>query len=289
MNEKRLSRQVILPGGTEVPAIGQGTWFLGERAGMAAQEQEALQAGIEAGMTLIDTAEMYGSGRAESLIGRTIAGMNREDLFLVSKVYPHNAGRKQIFKSCMASMERMGTDYLDLYLLHWRGGIPLSETVACMEQLKKEGKIRRWGVSNFDTDDMEELWSVPGGRNCAVNQVLYHVASRGIEYELLPWKREHGVPQMAYCPLAQGGDLRRGLLENRVLKEIAQAHEASVTQILLAFVLRDGSTIAIPRTGRKEHAVENAQAESIVLTEAELAAIDREFPAPDYKEPLDIV
>ncbi len=284
-----MERQVHLADGTVVPCIGQGTWFLGERKDSQVREQEALTAGIQEGMTLIDTAEMYGSGKAELLVGRTIKGMDRSRLFLVSKVYPHNAGRKNIFKSCMASLERMGTDYLDLYLLHWRGGVPLSETVACMEKLKKEGKIRRWGVSNFDTDDMEELWSVPGGRNCAVNQVLYHVASRGIEYDLLPWMREHKVALMAYCPLAQAGELRRGLLENQALRQIADRHRAAAAQVLLAFAVRDGSTIAIPRTGRKEHALENAAAAGIVLTEEELAMIDREFPAPARKVHLDIV
>lgn len=284
-----MNRMVTLPDGAKVPALGQGTWFLGEQKAKAAQEQEALTAGIHAGMTLLDTAEMYGSGKAEELIGRTIAGMDRGSLFLVSKVYPHNAGRKNIFKSCMASMQRMGVDYLDLYLLHWRGGIPLSETVACMEQLKKEGKIRRWGVSNFDTADMEELWSVPNGEKCAVNQVLYHAASRGIEYDLLPWMREHHVPLMAYCPLAQGGDLRRGLYQNAVLNQIAAAHQATVSQVLLAFVLRGGDTIAIPRTGKAAHALENAGADRLVLTEEELSRIDREFPAPRRKVCLDIV
>lgn len=284
-----MNRQVRLPDGTAVPAVGQGTWFLGEQKPLFGQEKEALTAGIEAGMTLIDTAEMYGNGKAEHLIGSTIAGMNRSGLFLVSKVYPHNAGRKNIFKSCMASLERLGTDYLDLYLLHWRGGIPLEETVACMEQLKKEGKIRRWGVSNFDTAEMKELWSVPDGKNCAVNQVLYHVASRGIEYDLLPWMREHHVPLMAYCPLAQGGDLHCGLYENPVLKKIAASHEASVSQVLLAFVLRDGSTIAIPRSSRKEHTLDNAGVGKVVLTADELAVIDKEFPAPTRKVYLDIV
>lgn len=284
-----MKHMVTLPDGTAVPAIGQGTWFLGERTSAAEQEKQALTAGIGAGMTLIDTAEMYGSGKAETLIGKTIADKKREELFIVSKVYPHNAGRKNIFKSCMASMNRMGVDYLDLYLLHWRGGIPLAETVACMEQLKKEGKIRRWGVSNFDTDDMEELWSVPNGKNCAVNQVLYHVASRGIEYDLLPWMREHHVPLMAYCPLAQGGDLKRGLYEHPVLKQIAANHQATVTQILLAFVLRDGDVIAIPRTGKADHALENAAADAVVLTAEELAMIDRVFPAPTRKVWLEMV
>lgn len=284
-----MEREVCLSDGTKVPCIGQGTWFLGEHRDRIQREQEALTAGINAGMTLIDTAEMYGGGKAELLIGRTIKGIDRNSLFLVSKVYPQNAGRKNIFKSCMASLERMGTDYLDLYLLHWRGGIPLSETVACMEQLKKEGKIRRWGVSNFDTEDMEELWAVPGGKNCAVNQVLYHVASRGIEYDLLPWMRRNKVPLMAYCPLAQAGSLRRGLYENQVLKQIAENHGATISQVLLAFAVRDGSTIAIPRTGRKEHTMENAKAVQVILTEEELAVIDKEFPAPSRKVYLDIV
>lgn len=284
-----MKHMVTLPDGTVVPAIGQGTWFLGEKKAALEEEKQALLSGIDAGMTLIDTAEMYGSGKAEELIGKTIAGKKREELFIVSKVYPHNAGRKNIFKSCMASMDRMGVDHLDLYLLHWRGGIPLAETVACMEQLKKEGKIRRWGVSNFDTDDMEELWSVPNGKNCAVNQVLYHVASRGIEYDLLPWLREHNVPLMAYCPLAQGGDLKRGLYENPILNQIAKNHQASVSQILLAFVLRGGDVIAIPRTGKAEHALENAAADAIILTAEELAMIDRAFPAPKRKVWLEMV
>lgn len=282
-------RRVLLSDGTEVSAIGQGTWYLGEHRDSMAREQEALRAGIESGMTLIDTAEMYGNGKAELLIGRTMEGMDRSRLFLVSKVYPHNAGRKQIFKSCMDSLKRMGTDYLDMYLLHWRGGIPLSETVACMEQLKKEGKIRRWGVSNFDTDDMEELWEVPGGKNCAVNQVLYHMGSRGIEYDLLPWMRDHKVTLMAYCPLAQAGELRRGLYESQTLNAVAQAHKATVSQILLAFAVRDGKTIAIPRSGRKEHTLENGAAAGVVLTEEELRVIEREFPGPTRKTYLDIV
>ena len=284
-----MDRTVQLPDGTFVPAIGQGTLFLGENKSHLEQEKQALLAGIQQGMTLIDTAEMYGEGKAEELVGRTIQGLDRSRLFLVSKVYPHHAGRRNIFRSCMASLERMGTDYLDLYLLHWRGGIPLSETVACMEQLKKEGKIRRWGVSNFDTDDMKELWSVPYGTNCAVNQVLYHAASRGIEYDLLPWMREHGVPVMAYCPLAQGGDLKRGLYESPVLNEIAKAHKATVSQVLLAFAIRDGQVIAIPRSSSAAHTVENGTAAGLILTEEELAQIDKAYPAPVGKVYLDIV
>lgn len=284
-----MDRAVTLPDGTKVPAIGQGTWFLGERRNRWEQEKETLLTGIEHGMTLIDTAEMYGDGKAEELVGAAIRGLDRSSLFLVSKVYPHNAGRKNIFRSCTDSLKRMGTDYLDMYLLHWRGGIPLEETVECMEQLKKEGKIRRWGVSNFDTEDMEELFLVPGGENCAVNQVLYHAASRGIEYDLLPWMNMHGVPVMAYCPLAQGGDLKRGLYENRVLTSIAQSHNATVFQILLAFAIRSGQVIAIPRTATPAHAAENSSAMNLALTEEELTQIDREYPAPTRKVGLDIV
>lgn len=284
-----MERTVKLPDQTAVPALGQGTWCLGEQNTTRTQEIEALRAGIDSGMTLLDTAEMYGSGKAETLIGEAIQGYDRNGLFLVSKCYPQNAGRKNIFKSCMASMQRMKTDYIDLYLLHWRGGIPLSETVECMEQLKKEGKIRHWGVSNFDTEDMEELWSVPNGDHCAVNQVLYHIASRGIEYDLLPWLRQRGVPVMAYCPLAQAGDLQRGLYDNPVLKKIAAAHSCSVSQVLLAFVVREKDIIAIPRSSKKEHTLDNAGASEIVLTNAEISMLDQAYPAPNRKVYLDIV
>lgn len=284
-----MKRMVMLPDGTPVPALGQGTWFLGENLSLAGQEKEALKAGIKAGMILIDTAEMYGEGASECLIGETIRDIDRKKLFLVSKVYPHNAGHEAIFKSCTESLKRLGTDYLDLYLLHWRGRIRLEETVDCMEQLKAAGKIRNWGVSNFDTEDMKELWSVPGGTNCAVNQVLYHVAARGIEYDLLPWMRERGIPLMAYCPLAQGGKLNRGMYNNPTLNCIAERHRASVSQILLAFVLRYPNVIAIPRSSRKDHTLDNAGADTIVLTEEELTALDRAFPAPNRKTHLGMV
>lgn len=284
-----MKRTVELPDGTLVPAIGQGSWMLGEGRRDSAEEEAAILTGIREGMTLIDTAEMYGEGLSEDLIGRAIENCDREDLFLVSKVYPHNADREHILYSCEASMQRLGVDYLDLYLLHWRGRVPLQETVECMEELVQEGFIKRWGVSNFDVDDMEELFSIPGGEHCAVNQVLYHVASRGIEYDLLPWMRDNGVPAMAYCPLAQAGTLRRGLLENKVLRQIAAKHEATVAQVMLAFVIRKGDVVAIPRSGSAAHVEENALAASLVLTDDDLAAIDREFPAPTHKVPLDIV
>lgn len=279
---------ITLRDGTCVPAIGEGTWYLGEHREQSKAEQESLTAGVEAGMTLIDTAEMYGEGLAEELVGRTIRGMDREKLFLVSKVYPHNAGRRKLFRSCENSLRRMGTDYLDLYLLHWRGAVPLSETVECMEELKAEGKIRRWGVSNFDTEDMRELWSVPKGQNCMVNQVLYHLASRGIEYDLLPWMRAHQVALMAYCPIAQGGRLARGLKQHPILMEIAEAHQATVEQILLAFTIRDGNSIAIPRSGKKAHTLLNAGAADIALSEEEWKRLDKAFPAPKSKTFLDM-
>ncbi len=198
-----MKRMVRLANGHTVPAIGLGTWYLGENPATWNKELEALRTGIDTGMTLIDTAEMYGSGRSERLVGEAISGMNRESLFVVSKVLPQNAGKSRIFSSCRASLKRLGTSYLDLYLLHWRGGVPLSETVSCMEELKKEGLIRDWGVSNFDLEDMEELWQVKSGQKCLVNQVLYHMGSRGIEYSLLPWMESHHVSLMAYCPLAR--------------------------------------------------------------------------------------
>ena len=180
-------KTVTLPDGTQVPALGQGTWYLGEQPAVRARELAALRTGIEHGMTLLDTAEMYGGGRSEELVGEAIRPYDREKLFLVSKVYPHNAGRPEIFRSCENSLRRLGTEYLDLYLLHWRGSVPFAETAECMEELVRKGRIRRWGVSNLDTDDMEELWGVPGGAQCQVDQVLYHLGSRGVEYDLLPW------------------------------------------------------------------------------------------------------
>lgn len=280
---------LILRNGTKVPRLGQGTWMLGEQRHRRQDELEAMKTGIKAGMTLIDTAEMYGNGKSEELIGEVIKPLNREELFLVSKVYPHNAERPKIFESCKKSLSRLGTDHLDLYLLHWRGSIPLAETVACMEELVKEGLILSWGVSNFDTDDMEELWSVSDGRNCAVNQVLYHLASRGIEYDLLPWLREHQIPVMAYSPAAHGGDLKRNLYTDQVLLQIAENHRVSPVVVLLAFVLNQPDLIAIPRTGNPEHAAENGKAWEIKLTAEELTLLDRQYPAPNRKVPLDIL
>ena len=285
--EKR--HTLTLNNGMKMPKMGMGTWYLGENKQTEETEIRALRVGIDAGIQLIDTAEMYGNGRSEKLIGKAIEGYDREKLFLVSKVLPNNAGRMHIFKSIQQTLSNLKTDYLDMYLLHWRGSIPLEETISCMEQLVKEGTIRSWGVSNFDTDDMEELFQIPAGRHCAVNQVLYHLGSRGVEYDLLPWLKEHNVPLMAYCPLAQAGDLRKGLLENKVVKQVAKNHEVTEIQILLAFVLHQGNVIAIPRSGKAEHVLQNQKACEIILTDEEYAALDAAYPAPTHKTYLDIV
>lgn len=269
--------------------LGQGTWMLGENDRQYTSEFKALSYGIQNGLTLIDTAEMYGDGRSEELIGDVIRPLRREDLFLVSKVYPFNASRNGVRRSCMASLKRLGTDYLDLYLLHWPGSIPLEETVAGFEDLKREGFIRDWGVSNFDVADMEELWSVPGGQACVTNQVLYNVGSRGIEFDLLPWMQGHGVNLMAYSPLAHNSYYQSSLVRDSALRQVAEKHDASVYQVMLAFVCRQPDTVAIPRTGRAEHVADNLESLQIILDSEDLALLDEAFPPPIRKMPLDIL
>ena len=281
-------RYVSLHDGTLMPRFGMGTWHLAEGRRSPAQEEAALKAGLDAGISLIDTAEMYADGRAESLAGRAITGYDRSRLFLVSKVYPHNAGRRQLRRSLEASLRRLGTDYLDMYLLHWRGSIPLAETVDCMERAKEDGLIRNWGVSNFDIDDMRELFATPGGDLCAVNQDLYHLGSRGVEFSLLPWMDAHGVPLMAYCPMAQAGRLNRRILDDPAVRAVASAHGVGPMQVLLAFVLRRDDTIAIPCSGDARHVLDNLRACDLALSADELAALDDAFPAPTSKEPLDM-
>ncbi|MGO4861755.1 aldo/keto reductase [Atopobiaceae bacterium Sow4_H2] len=284
--------QVTLPNGDVVPALGEGTWYLGEDPAVHDRELESLVRGYGAGLTLIDTAEMYGEGAAEVLLGdamrKIMTDHTRDELYVISKVYPWNAGRDHIFDCCRASLDRMGIEQMDLYLHHWReGDVPLAETVACLEELREQGLIRAWGVSNYDVADMEELFSIPGGENCQINQVLYHMGSRGIEFDLIPWMREHNVTLMSYCPLAQAGRLREGLMDSPVLAQIAQKHDATVQQVLLAWNIRDGHTITAPRTGRAEHAESNAAAARVHLDDADLAAIDEAFPPPTHKMPLD--
>ncbi len=268
-------RQIALPDGTKVAAVGQGTWRMGEGQRSAQDEAAALRQGIDLGMTLIDTAEMYGHGSAEEVVGQAIAGQ-RDRAFVVSKVYPHNASRTGVPAACARSLKRLGTGHIDLYLLHWRGGTPLAETVAAFEKLKGEGKIRAWGVSNLDPADMRELLGVKGGGNCLVNQVLYSPEHRGIEFDLLPWQAEQGIPVMAYSPVGQGGRL----LRSAALAAVAQRHGATPAQIAIAWGLRHPHLISIPKAGDPAHVRANAAAAEIVLTPQDLAEIDAAYPPP---------
>lgn len=276
-------------GQKRVPAIGLGTWHMGDEIGKRQQEVKALRAGLDAGARVIDTAEMYGDGRSERLVGEAIAPYDRTSLYLISKFYPWHAGRDNLQYSLEQSLSRLQTDYLDLYLLHWPGNVPLEETVTELERLKKAGWIRQWGVSNFDTSDMRALYSIPKGKGCLTNQVLYNLASRGIEYDLLPWMREHQLPLIAYSPIAQGDTLGARLQDNPVLQEIAANHQASIFQILLAWVIRDGKTLAIPQSSKAQHVLDNLQALGIQLTALECELLDQAFPKPDTKQPLDIL
>jgi diketogulonate reductase-like aldo/keto reductase len=276
-------RTVRLPDGTEVPALGLGTWHMGERGGEAKTEVAALKLGIELGVQLIDTAEMYGNGRAEELVAEATRGQ-RDKLFIVSKVYPHNASRSGVPAACERSLKRLRSDRIDLYLLHWRGSHPLAETVEAFEKLRAEGKIRYWGVSNFDTSDMSEVTGLPDGIHCVSNQVLYHVGSRGIEYDLLPWCTEHKIPIMAYSPVGQGGRL----LQSRALAAVAKRHNASPAQIAIAWTMRHGNVISIPKASDLRHVRENAVAGEIALNEEDLAAIDAQHPPPSRRQSLDI-
>ncbi len=276
-------RTVRLPDGTEVPALGQGTWHMGDRGSAAQSEVAALKLGIELGVTLIDTAEMYGNGAAEELVGEASQGQ-RDRLFIVSKVYPQNASRSGVRAACERSLKRMRTDRIDLYLLHWRGSHPLAETVEAFEKLREAGKIRYWGVSNFDARDMEGLVRLPAGAQCATNQVLYHIGSRGIEYDLLPWCAKQKIPLMAYSPVGQGGRL----LQSKALAAVAKRHDATPAQIAIAWTMRHGNVISIPKASNPTHVRENAAAGAIALTEADLAAIDAAHPPPAGKQSLDI-
>ena len=278
-------RTVALPGGETVSAVGQGTWYMGERRGDASKEADALRLGIDLGMTLIDTAEMYASGGAEQVVAQAVSGI-RDQVFIVSKVLPQNASRSGVPAACERSLKRLKTDRIDLYLLHWRGGHPLAETVAAFEALKAQGKIRHWGVSNLDTADMTELLGVPSGSGCAANQVLYHPDSRGIEFDLLPWCTEHGIPLMAYSPL---GHHVRKLLGSSALQAVARRHGATTAQVAIAWGLRSGNVISIPKAADAAHVRENASAGDIGLTEQDLAEIDAVHQPPRRKAALDLL
>jgi len=273
-------REVSLPDGERVPALGLGTWHMGERRGRRGEEADALRRGLDLGLGLIDTAEMYGDGGAEEVVGAALAG-RREAVFLVSKVYPHNASAKGAVAACERSLRRLGTDRIDLYLLHWRGGIPLAETVGAFEGLRAAGKIRHWGVSNFDADDMAELAGLEGGGRCAANQVLYHLGSRGIEWDLLPACRERGIPVMAYSPLGQGA-----ILGKPALAKVAARHGVTPAAVALAWVLRGEGVIAIPKAADLGHLEANARAAGLVLDEADLEDLDAAFPPPSRPSSL---
>ncbi len=266
-----------------MPSLGLGTWTMGEHRTRAAREVSALTLGLDFGMTLIDTAEMYGDGGAEEIVAKAIAG-RRSDVFVVSKVYPHNAGRKSAISACDRSLRRLRTDHLDLYLLHWRGAIALAETVEAFERLRADGKIRRWGVSNFDTGDMQELMAIPEGRRCATNQVLYHLGQRGVEWDLLPRMREIGVPLMAYSPLGQGA-----LLRDHRLAAVARDAGATPAQIALAWLCRASDIIAIPESTDPEHVRANRDAADLTLDGKAMAALDAAFPPPSRRTPLAVI
>ena len=275
-------KSVKLPGGAAIPAMGQGTWKMGERAAQRSDEIAALRAGVELGLTLIDTAEMYGDGAAEALIAEALGDV-RNQLFLVSKAYPQNASRVRLTGACDASLKRLGTDRLDLYLLHWRGSVPLGETIEAMEALQSAGKIRHWGVSNLDTHDMDELVSA-GGQGCATDQIHYNLTRRGPELDLLPWLVEHDVPVMAYSPVEQGR-----LVDDPILRKIAAKIGASTVQVALAWTLRHEGLIAIPKAGSVGHVRENRAAADLVLSEADLATLEAAFPRPGRRRPLEML
>ncbi|HEU4642712.1 MAG TPA: aldo/keto reductase [Gemmatimonadaceae bacterium] len=276
-------RTTKLPSGERVPVLGQGTWHLAEHAHRRAEEIAAIRLGLDLGMTLIDTAEMYADGAAEELVGEAIAG-RREEVFLVSKVLPQHATRRGTIAACERSLRRLGTDWVDLYLLHWRGTVPLEETLDGFRALERANRIRHWGVSNFDVSDMEELVGLPGGTAVATDQVLYNLSRRGIEWDLLPWCFGRGIPIMAYSPIEQGR-----LLGDRTLREVAARHGATPAQVALAWVLRRDGIIAIPRAGTPEHVRENRAALELQLTAQDLAALDRAFPPPDGPRPLEML
>jgi diketogulonate reductase-like aldo/keto reductase len=274
-------RTITLPDGRSVPALGQGTWRMGEKSALREKEIAALRHGLDLGLSLVDTAEMYGEGEAETIVAEAIKG-RRDEVFLVSKVYPHNASREGVEAALARSLKRLKTDRIDLYLLHWRGSVPLAETVEAFGKARDDGLIGGWGVSNFDVDDMEELLAA-GGEACATNQVLFNIAERGIEYDLLPWMNERGMPLMAYSPVGQGE------LPETGLADIARKHKASVFQIALAFVLARERVIAIPKSANIEHLEQNQAALKISLDEEDLFTLDKRFPFPDRKRPLSIL
>jgi diketogulonate reductase-like aldo/keto reductase len=278
-----MNRTAALPCGVPVPVLGQGTWGMAELRGRRAGEIAALRLGLDLGLRLIDTAEMYGDGAAEELVAEAIAG-RRDEVFLVSKVLPQHATRQGTIAACEGSLRRLATDRIDLYLLHWRGQVPLAETVEAFSTLQQAGKIRHWGVSNFDIGDMRQLASLPGAAAPACNQVLYNLMRRGIEYDLLPNCRQRGIPVMAYSPVEQGR-----MLHHPALQRIAVRHGTTTAQVALAWILRHEGVIAIPKAGTPAHVRENRAALDITLSDQDLAALDSAFPPPTGPRPLEMI
>lgn len=276
-------RTLTLPDGESVPALGLGTWRMGESKRAQAAEVGAVRLALDIGYRLIDTAEMYGDGGAEEVVGQALRGasVRRESVFVVSKVYPRNASRRGVEAACERSLKRLQLEQIDLYLLHWRGEHPLADTLAGFEALQRRGLIRHWGVSNFDRDDMEELQALPGGPACASNQVFYALSERGIEFELLPWMRTRSMPCMAYCPIDRGR-----LAADPVLQAVGRRHGASATQVALAWVLSQPGVMAIPKAVREAHLQENFAAASLALRPEDFEELDRRFPPPRRKKPL---
>ena len=276
-------KTVTLPSGEAVAALGQGTWNIGDRAATRAEEIATLRAGLDLGMSLIDTAEMYGEGRSEELIAEALAG-RRDEAFIVSKVYPHNASRRGVVEACERSLKRLKTDRIDLYLLHWRGSVPFAETIGAFEALQQAGKIRHFGVSNLDLGDMQEWWQTPGGSACATNQLLYNLTRRGIEFDLLPWLRARHVPVMAYSPVEQAR-----LVHDKKLVAFAQAHGMTPAQAALAWLLSFEDVIVIPKASHRDRVNENAAARDIALSTAQRAELDQLFAPPHRATPLEML
>ena len=269
-----------------MPVLGQGTWRMAEDPSKRQSEIAALRLALDLGMTLIDTAEMYGEGAAEELVGEAIAG-RRAEVFLVSKVYPHNATRRGAVAACERSLKRLGTDYLDVYLLHWRGRVPLAETLEAFQSLKNAAAIRDYGVSNFDVEDMEEVLALPGGDEVVTNQVLYNLKHRGVEWDLLPWCRERGLPIMAYSPIGHSSREQKQIFGHPVVSSMAERHDATPAQIALAWLLQQ-NVVAIPKAGNSQHVRENRAALNLCLTAEELEELDQAFPPPPKKIPLEM-
>jgi diketogulonate reductase-like aldo/keto reductase len=280
-------KTITLPSGRSVPALGQGTWKMGEIPSLRKEEIAALQLGIDLGMTLIDTAEMYGDGESEELIREAI-GHRRDEAFIVSKVYPFNASRRGVVEACEQSLQRLGTDRIDLYLLHWPGSVPLDETFEAFQALKAAGKILDYGVSNFDTRGMQRCVAAKGGGELATNQILYNLARRGVEWDLLPWQRQHGMPVMAYSPIEHSPNEQFGFLDDPTLEAVAHRYDATPAQVAIAWLLHQQDVIVIPKAGRPEHVRENRKAADLELNSQDFAELDEAFPPPSGPTPLDI-